>query len=90
MKARVSLKYFGNDCRLSVESAEFVEFFKSDLALSVTLLRNTARNFYYEKSNYITSSYLKLLRSSRPEPSIFENFYRKYTWQSPTFSKITD
>ena len=47
-------------------------------------------NFYCEKLNYITSSYLGLFRSSRPEPSIFKNLSRKYRLQSRSFGQITD
>ena len=50
------------------------------LMLSVTLKKNTERNFYREKSNHIKSSYLGLFRSSCPEPFIFENFSRKQRW----------
>ena len=33
---------------------------------------------------------LGLFRSRRPQPSIFENFSRKYRWWSPSFGQITD
>ena len=33
---------------------------------------------------------LGLFRSSRPQPSIFENFSRKYWWWSPSFGYIAD
>ena len=52
----------------------------SILTLSVTLKKNTKRNFYCEKSNYIKSSYLGLLRNSRPESFNLEKLFRKHRW----------
>ena len=43
------------------------------LTLNVTLSRNTERNFYCEKLNYITNSQLRLFSSSRLEPVYSEN-----------------
>ena len=66
----------------SVENigSDVANFRNSILTLSVTLHKNVEGNFYFEKLNYITSSYLGLFRSSCPQPSIFENFSRKYRW----------
>ena len=52
----------------------------SILTLSVTLKKKTKRNFYCEKSNYIKSSCLGLLRNSHPESFNLEKLFRKHRW----------
>ena len=47
---------------------------------SVTLKKNTERNFYLEKLNYVKISYLGLFKSRLPEPFIFVKFLRKHWW----------
>ena len=44
------------------------------------VIKECGKKFLYEKSNYITSSYLGLFKSSRPQSFIFKNFSRKYRW----------
>ena len=73
-------KEHGHACSVETIGFDVAIFRNSILTLSVTLWKNTERNFYCDKSNYITSSYLGLFRTSRPQSSVFENFSRKYRW----------
>ena len=73
-------KDHGHACSLETIGSDVTIFRNSILTLSFTSYKNAERNFYCEKSNYITSIYLGLLRSSRPQSPIFENFSRKYRW----------
>ena len=81
------------DHAYSIEGISFnVAIFRNSiLTLSVTLQKNTERNFYCEKLNYITSSYLRLSRSNLLGLSIFKNLSRKYrSYLESLFWQITD
>ena len=54
-------------------------FRSSLLTLSVTLEKNTERNFYCEKSNYITNSYLGLCSEAAVQIHPFSKIYSENT-----------